>query len=581
MKMKSYNSLWIAAATGLFLAGCSGPHQATTSEQTEKPAPVVQDRIAQMRHDRALEHFVDAVALDAKERYAEAILEYQEVLRLEPNAAVYYAISKDYTLLAKPQRAAEAGAEAVRLDSTKIAYRENLAAIYAGMFQNDLAIREYESIVRLDSTYVRGWFNLARLYQQRKPLKSLEILEKLLADDPNNWDFLLQAAEVSGAIGQYDKAAGFYRHMLENDPGNRPLQRQLAETYSKAGRIDEAIKLLESMHEVDRSDEQVTAILAEIYLDRGDYAKALPLYQELLKGQKTNPELRLRIGVAYTGQIAHDSTFADKAKEVFEQLKTEMPDDFRVYWYLGIIAANQKQDSLAATYFERVTSLNDKNAEAWWFLGSNYFDRGEFQKVLTTMERARTLFPNDGRFYMLTGLAYSRLGQPEPAIGMLERSYRLNPKDLNTLGQLALTYDGLRRWKECDSLYEEALRIDSTSAAAAIVLNNYGYSLAERGLQLERALAMALRAVELEPNNASYLDTLGWIYFKISRYDDAERYVAKAVATGQASAVVNEHLGDIYFKLGHKEKATEYWQRALKMDQSNQALKEKIERGSL
>ena len=581
MKISTFVFPAFAIAAALILAGCSGSRPTATVEQSPKPVTASQDRLGQLKHDRALEHFIDAVGLDAKERYAEAILEYQEVIRLEPNAAAYFAISKDYSLLSKPQRALEAAQEAVRLDSTRIAYRENLASIYVGMFQQDLAIREYETIVRLDSTSVQGWFTLARLYQQRRPLRALEIYEKLLADEPNNWDVLLQAAEVCGLLGQYDNAAGYYKHMLDNDPGNRPLQRQLAETYSKAGKIEQAITLLESMHEVDESDDQVTAILAEIYLDRGAYDKALPLYQSLLKGEKANPELKLRVGVAYVGQIQHDSTFVDKAREIFEQLRTEMPDDFRVYWYLGIIAANQKQDSLAATYFEKVTSLNDKNAEAWWFLGSNYFDRGEFQKVLETMGRARTLFPNDGRFPMLTGLAYSRLGQPEPAIEMLERSYRLNPKDLNTLGQLALTYDGLKRWKECDSLYEEALRVDSTSAAAAIVLNNYGYSLAERGLQLERALKMALRAVELEPNNASYLDTLGWIYFRLSRFEDAQAYVAKAVSTGQASAVVNEHLGDIYFKLGNKEKAEEYWQRALKMDESNQALKEKIERRSL
>ncbi|HEY6952814.1 MAG TPA: tetratricopeptide repeat protein, partial [Bacteroidota bacterium] len=240
-----------------------------------------------------------------------------------------------------------------------------------------------------------------------------------------------------------------------------------------------------------------------------------------------------------------------------------------------------KRDSVAATYFERVTSLDEKNAEAWSFLGSNYFERGEYQKLLKSMEQAQKLFPSDSRFFLLSGLAYSRLGQPDPAIQMLEQSYRINPKDLNTLGQLALTYDGLRRWKECDSLYEEALRVDSTSAAAAIILNNYGYSLAERGLQLDRALRMATKAVELEPDNASYLDTLGWIYFKFEKYDEAERYIAKAVATGSASAVVNEHLGDVYFRLGSKDKAMKLWQHALEMDKSNQALKQKIERGSL
>lgn len=581
MKNILSTSLMITMFAALVVTGCSGPREIASSHQSPNTEPVAQNRLNQFNHDRALEHFIDGVTLDAKERYAEAILEYQEVLRYEPNAATFYAISKDYAVLGKPQRASEAARKAVDLDSTKIAYRENLASIYLSLFQQDLAIREYETIVHLDSTSISGWYTLARLYQQRQPLKALGIYEKLLSDTPDNWDVLLQAAEVSGVLGRYEKAADFYRQMLGLDPGNRPLQRQLAETYGKAGKIDDAIKLLENMHEVDQNDAQVTSILAEIYLQRGEYTKALPLYQSLLKHEKTNPEITLRIGVAYAGQIQRDSTFADKAKEIFEQLKTELPDDFRIYWYLGIIASSQKQDSLAATYFERVTSLDEKNGEAWWFLGSNYFERGEFQKTLKTMDHARALFPNDSRFYMLTGLAYSRLGQPDPAIQMLEQSYRLNPKDLNTLGQLALTYDGMKRWKECDSLYEQALRIDSTSAASAIILNNYSYSLSERGLQLERALKMATRAVELEPDNASYLDTLGWIFFKMAEYDKAQQYIVKAIATGQASAVVTEHLGDIYFKLGNKEKAAEYWQRALNMDKTNQTLQEKIERGSL
>jgi tetratricopeptide (TPR) repeat protein len=66
----------------------------------------------------------------------------------------------------------------------------------------------------------------------------------------------------------------------------------------------------------------------------------------------------------------------------------------------------------------------------------------------------------------------------------------------------------------------------------------------------------------------------------MSNYAEAQRYIAKAVATGGASAEVTEHLGDVYFKLGDKDNALEFWQRALNMDKANQALKEKIERGS-
>ena len=581
MKKFKRNCTYCPLLVFLVLAGCGGSKETASKKAVPSKTAQVRDLLAEQNHDRALQHFIEAVTLDAKDRYAEAILEYQEVLQDEPNAATYYAISRDYALLGKMVRASEAAKEAVHLDSMKVSYRENLASIYLSLFQQDLAIEQYEAIVKIDSNSASGWFNLARLYQQKRPLRALGIYERILESDPDNWDVLLQTAELCNNLGRFDKAADYYRRMLVIDPSNRPLQRQLAETYSKAGKVDEAVKLLEAMHEEDQSDIEVSAILGEVYLQQGKYDKALLLYQSLLKRVKTNPEIKLRIGVAYVGQIQRDSTFADKAKQIFEQLETEMPNDFRVYWYLGIIASSQKEDSLAGTYFERVTSLDQKNAEAWWFLGSNYFDRGEYQSVLKSMEQARTLFPDDSRFFMLTGLAYSRLGQPEQAIQMLQESYKLNPKDINTLGQLALTYDGLKRWKQSDSLYEEALRVDSTSPAAAIILNNYGYSLATRGLQLDRALAMAQKAVAMEPENASYLDTLGWVYFMLGNYSDAQQYIAKAVATGSASAEVTEHLGDVYYRLGNKVKALEFWQHAFDMDKTNQALKVKIERGSL
>jgi tetratricopeptide (TPR) repeat protein len=136
----------------------------------------------------------------------------------------------------------------------------------------------------------------------------------------------------------------------------------------------------------------------------------------------------------------------------------------------------------------------------------------------------------------------------------------------------------MKEYEQSDSLYEQALKLDPNSD---LILNNYGYSLSERGLQLERALEMATRAVKADSTNPSYLDTIGWVYYKLGNYVEAERYVRKAIDQGEASAVVHEHLGDVYFKLGEKEKAVEWWKKALERAPDNQGLKEKIERGSL
>lgn len=579
--MKTFFGLILSMA----LLGCGGGSEKTVinggraeaireGNQGRKFASRIDDR----SRERALQLFIDGSIRDAKGQFAEAILDYQAALEYEKNPAIYYAMSKDYSLLGKHSKAAESGREAVRMDSTRLMYRENLATIYMTAFQHDLAIQEYEAVVRIDSNHTNGWYNLARLYQSTRPLRAAEIYEMLLNREGNDWDLLLQAAETYNQLGRYDQAANKYKEMLQINPSNRALQRQLAEMLSKAGKMDEAIRLLESMVEVDDNDLQVVAVLADVYLDKGQFEKALPLYQKLLQSEKSNPEIRLRVGVAYMGQIQRDSTLLPKAKEIFSLLKKEMPNDWRAYWYLAHIAGLEKNDSLSTRYFERVTQLVEGNADAWSSLGGILFERGEYQKLLETMEKAKRVLPKEYRVHLLIGLAYSRTGEPERAATALEEAYRLNPKDMNTLSTLALTYDGLHRYSDSDRLYEEALKIDPQSH---LVLNNYSYSLAERGLQLQRALEMAKDAVKAEPENASYLDTIGWVYYKLSKYREAEEYIARAVKTDKASPVVHEHLGDVYFQLGQKEKALEFWQKALGLDGKNQALKDKISRGSI
>jgi tetratricopeptide (TPR) repeat protein len=560
------------------VAGCAPTKEAARVREESAQNKRMDQKLQEALRDQALSHFIDGAVFDVKGEYANAILEYQEAVKDDPSPAIYYAISKDYSLLGKHAPAAESGREAVRLDSTNIVYRENLAAVYLNAFQPDKAIEQYEAIVRIDSNYTTGWFNLARLYQTSRPLRALEIYQRILDQNGDDWDVLLQMAEIYNSLGQFDKAAEKYRRMVELDPSNRVLQRQLAEVYARAGNFKEATKVLENILEVDQNDPDATAALADVYLDQRDFPRAVELYEKLLNRVGDNPEIKLRVGIAYFGQIQRDSTFIDKAKPIFQEVNKEVPNDWRPNFYLGIIAATEKQDSLAETYFERSTQLAPWNGDAWWSLGTTYFQNAKYEKLLDAMEQAKKAIPKDSRFYFLTGLAYSRLNEPEKAVPALEYSLALKPNDLDVLSTLALTLDGMHRYQESDSLYELSLKIDPQYH---LVLNNYSYSLAERGLQLERALQMALQAIAAEPDNASYLDTVGWIYFRLGRYEEAQRYIAKAIDAGGASATVYEHMGDICSKLGQKENAERYWKQALDMDATNQTLRDKLARGSL
>jgi tetratricopeptide (TPR) repeat protein len=556
-----------------FLSGCTGSNQTTRPMRN-----TMQDRkLNEIKHDYALLHFIEGAALDAKGLYADAILEYQEALKAGPNAAVYFAISKDYTIRGNYETAAEQAHRAVLLDSNNILYRENLANIYFNASRTDLAIHEYEEIVRKDSTYVNGWFTLASLYQLTRPNKALEIYEKMLNRDNGEMDVLFQCAQIYISLGRYDEAATKFKQMLELDPGNKPLQKQIAETYVKCGRLDQAQTILEKMVTEDSSDTEVVTALADLYLNQKKFQNSIDLYENLLKRGIKNTEIKLRIGAGIFGLTEHDSTLIPKAQNLFEDIQKEIPHDWRPYWYLGAIAINQHKDSIAGNYFEKVTKLEERNADAWWFFASSLFEQGKYDSVLGVIEQPQKVFPNDFRFYLLQGLALTRIEKQENAVKPLEKAHNLNPKDLNALGTLALTLDGLRRYQDSDRLYEEGLKLDPKSA---LLLNNYSYSLAERGLQLQRALEMAKQAVTTEPDNAAYLDTFGWIFFKLEKYEDAHIYIEKSVSTGKASAVVYDHFGDVYQKLGQKEKALELWKKALEMDPKNDAVKAKTTQGA-
>jgi tetratricopeptide (TPR) repeat protein len=554
-----------------FLPGC-GHTQPYHSTRTD----TLQNKLQEIQHDRALQHFIEGAALDAKGSYAEAILEYQEALRAEPNAAVFFAISKDYLLLSKLNRAAENASEAVRMDPRNITYHENLGAIYFQASRVDLAIHEYEEVVKIDSNYSAGWFALARLLQLQQPQKAIEIYEQMLQRNGDTLEVLFQCAQLYSSLGRHDEAALKYKHLLELDPGNKQLQRQLADTYAKGGKFNLAQSLLDSLVQSDSSDAQSVAALADVFLSQKQFQKAIVLYEKLLNQGIKNPEIKLRIGVGFFGLSEHDSTLIPRATSLFEELQKEMPSDWRPYWYLGAIAAQKHLDSLAGDYFEHVTKLEERHGDAWWFFGSSLFEQGKYEKLLEIMDQAQKVLPGDFRFYLLQGLALTRIEKQKEAVVPLEKAYQLNSKDLNTISTLALTLDGLQRYGRSDSLYEEGIKQNPESA---LLLNNFGYSLAERGIQLQRALEMGKKAITIEPENAAYLDTYGWIFFRLGNYQDAATYIEKSVATGKASSVVHEHLGDVYEKLGQEEKAQFFWKKALEMDSKNDSAKEKIMHG--
>ena len=103
----------------------------------------------------------------------------------------------------------------------------------------------------------------------------------------------------------------------------------------------------------------------------------------------------------------------------------------------------------------------------------------------------------------------------DEAVDFYNQALSIRPNSINVLHSIAILYDEMGEWIKSDKIYDQLIKNNDLDAQA---FNNYAYSLVERNMDLDRALVYAKKAVDLEPKNPSYLDTIGWVYFKMNSY---------------------------------------------------------------
>ena len=593
---------------GLLLVGCS------SQKSVIKTNNISNDVITEPELDStsdALNQFIDGSVAEAEGNYASAIIFYQSVLKLAPRAGVYYALSKNYLYLNKLSLALQNAKKAIQLDSTKIDYLNLLTDIYSNARQNDSAAIVLNKIISLDSSNVNAYYRLARIYEANKPLNAINIYNKITNYIGPDWSVLMHVAELYAGMGNFKEAANSINKLLTIDPSNTGLQKLLAEYYQRAKMYDDAMNVINEVIAGNPDDMDAHDRKAQIFLAQDKWEDAAKEYDYILKQPKIPIELKIRIGASYFEQSFKDSTLLPIAKKFFETINKDTTN-WQVKMYLGAIAINEKKDSVAIENFKEATKLASWNVETWVRLGGLYFDNKKYDEAAKVMKEAITSFPEDFRVNLILGLALAQNSHSEEAKPYLKKAVDLNPKDIaalsaygftlsqlkknaeaekylkkaleispddtNLLGTLGLIYDGEKRWTECDSVYELALKIDSSNA---LINNNYAYSLSERGIKLDEALKMSIIAITKEPANFSYLDTMGWIYFKMGELKKAKDYIEKSLKINDKNSDVYEHLGDIESKMGKKVDAKEAWQKALDLDKNNKELKEKIEKGEI
>jgi tetratricopeptide (TPR) repeat protein len=561
--------------------------------------------------ETAMEHFINGAAAEAKGDIASAILEYQDALALDPSSGIYYALAKNYLTLNKLALALQNSKKAVEMVPDQIDYLDLLAEIYSSAHQNDSSAAVLERIIALDSTRVSSYYQLAMIYEKSRPAQAIGIYRKIIDIIGPEWNVLIRMAEINEKLGNMEEAADNIKELLSLDPANSTLQKLLADFYIRTKMYDEAIVIVDDILELTPDDLEAREKKAKLYIEKGDWVKASEEYSYILDQQDIPLEIKIRIGGSYFNQSFRDSTLLPVVKNLFLKIDKDTTD-WQVKMYLGAIAINEKEDSAAINYFKTVTEIAGWNVDGWVRLGGLYFDNRKYDEAAVVLKKAVESFPDNFVVNLMLGLSLSQeekhaeaksflkkavelnpsevtalsaygytlnqLKESTEAVSILNKALAIKPDDVNLMGTLGLIYDSMEMWAQCDSIYEAALAIDSMNA---LVNNNYAYSLSERGLQLERALKMVKISIDADPENSSYLDTIGWIYFKLGQYKEAKEYIEKAIKVSGETSVTLDHLGDIVYMMGNKDNARQLWQKSFEMDSTNQKLKLKIEKGEI
>lgn len=512
--------------------------------------------------------YVQGLILDMKGDYWGAIDLFRRVMARRPaDAAVKYSISKAWYRLAVLDSAKVYGEAAVRLDPSNRHYLRYLAGVAHDRKEYDQAAELYGQALllepeRTDLMYLQGLEYLAANQLE----KALDVFEKSVRIDPYNEAALTQTLTLEIGLKRYAEAIDTVTKLRGLRESDRRLGITLAELYAKTGQDTLAIKTLWELAEGDRTNITYRIALFDHYIRAGRKEEFHRELTTFLDTSSFPPEPLHDFAKLYISRSGKDSLFVGPALDVLDELLARRPADSELFMLKGMYHMVHGRKLEGVALLGKAIQLDSGNVTAWEYLITARFESGEKRKAFELLGQARRRLPGQRlRWSAIEGylLLFSR--EPAKAAAVLETVARakMQPQEEALLIQvntnLAIAYDLLGMKKRSRRAYERVIALDPHNTLA---MNNLAYLLAEEGIRLRQALRLATNAVLLEPENGVYLDTLGWVHFKLGNYELARQFLEKALATGIDEAEVYRHLAEAYRKLGYEAKAREMLEKA-------------------
>lgn len=426
-----------------------------------------------------------------------------------------------------PRAADLATAEAIvhylRGDTSKAAAAAEFSRTLQPALLANYYILAHSAITSQKPQRVRELFHLAQKVEPPVPTPQFYSRQAHL------WAALLLLDKETTPEQSLGAIQPFFARAESFDPDNTFLQFQTGMAAFAAGDYQLAADRLKIVHQARPDDEEILDKLMICYLRLRQWDNLIPPLEIKIQMNPDMPRLYF--------MLAETCRFAERWEEAVRAL----------------IAYHQLVPHDSKTLFAQVEAQ---------------YEAGHLDDCIASTLIGQTAYPSVPIFPYYRALALNRQGQPAMALVAFKETEKLAAENYSFLldrefyFRKGFTGKAANDLDTMEAAFKKCLQLDPEDHE---VMNILGYSWAEKGLRLKEALQLIRRAVQLDPKNGDYLDSLAWVYYQMGDYSRALNWIQKAVALSPDDPIIHDHLGDIHARLGQNEKAIAAWQKALNL----------------
>ena len=487
-------------------------------------------------------------------------------------------IAERATRIALNARDYKAAAEAARLwmalAPQDVEGRQILTMLLVKSGDQDAAVRALEEVLasRPGMSENERYLMIIRLLGRGQDKQvAMDVVGVFLERHPGDAAALFAYSQLALRAGKLDAAEAAVDELLKSKPDWTQaiiLRTRLLQT---TNRQTQAIEYLGSMVAKYRQDTKLRVAYGRMLVDAEKLKEALEQFEAVLKAAPDNTDILFASGL-----VALRLDRLDDAKKYFLRLNRESVRVNETSYYLGLIE-EERQNYERAMYWYSAVSRGENYLNAQIRNALLQARTGDVDGARAHLGAVQARDPRQRlRLYLVEGEILRDIALYDDAKQVYNRALEEVPANTELLYARAMVAEKLG---QIDSLERDLLAILEREPDHVDALNSLGFTLADRTNRYDEAFAYIKRALELRPDAAYIMDSMGWVYYRLGKMNKALDYLRRALALNQ-DAEIAAHLGEVLWVTGDRERARETWDRALELAPKSAILLNTIKRMS-